>query len=84
MPLHKLSQWLAYSLIEPMQTAGFGVNDIDGLTGLAEYRNGAGLRDFRFLLIPNKCIFGVISLKYKIYYEYFIKRSYEIMKKYTY
>ena len=40
MPLHKLSQWLAYSLIEPLQTAGIGVIDIDGLTGLAEYRNG--------------------------------------------
>ena len=40
MPLHKLSQWLAYSLIEPLQTAGITVTDIDGLTGLAEYRNG--------------------------------------------
>jgi uncharacterized protein DUF1688 len=39
-PLHKLSQWLAYSLIEPLQTAGIEVVDIDGLTGLAEYRNG--------------------------------------------
>jgi hypothetical protein len=40
MPLHKLSQWLTYSLLEPLQTAGFAVTDIDGLTGLAEYRNG--------------------------------------------
>jgi hypothetical protein len=39
-PLHKLSQWLAYSLIEPLQQGGFTVTDIDGLTGLAEYRNG--------------------------------------------
>jgi len=39
-PLHKLSQWLAYSLIEPLQQAGFAVTDINGLTGLAEYRNG--------------------------------------------
>jgi len=39
-PLHKLSQWLAYSLIEPLQWAGLTVTDIDGLTGLAEYRNG--------------------------------------------
>jgi hypothetical protein len=39
-PLHKLSQWLAYSLIEPLQRAGIIVADIDGLTGLAEYRNG--------------------------------------------
>ena len=40
MPLHKLSQWLTYSLIEPLQRAGVTVTDIDGLTGLAEYRNG--------------------------------------------
>lgn len=40
MPLHKLSQWLTYSLIEPLQRAGLDVTDIDGLTGLAEYRNG--------------------------------------------
>jgi hypothetical protein len=39
-PLHKLSQWLAYSLIEPLERAGVRVTDIDGLTGLAEYRNG--------------------------------------------
>ena len=39
-PLHKLSQWLSYSLIEPLQRAGVTVADVDGLTGLAEYRNG--------------------------------------------
>jgi hypothetical protein len=39
-PLHKLSQWLSYSLIEPLQWSGLTVADIDGLTGLSEYRNG--------------------------------------------
>ncbi len=39
-PFHKLAQWLAYSLIEPLQEAGLRVTAIDGLTGLAEYRNG--------------------------------------------
>jgi hypothetical protein len=39
-PLHKLSQWLTYSLIEPLERAGIAVTDIDELTGLAEYRNG--------------------------------------------
>jgi hypothetical protein len=39
-PLHKLSQWLAYSLIEPLEASGIHVVEIDGLTGLAEYRNG--------------------------------------------
>ncbi len=45
MPLHKLSQWLTYSLIEPMERAGIAVTEIDGLTGLAEYRNGGLLID---------------------------------------
>ena len=39
-PFHKLSQWLSYSLIEPLQRSGTTVSDLDGLTGLAEYRNG--------------------------------------------
>jgi hypothetical protein len=51
-PFHKLSQWLAYSLIEPLQWAGLDVRDIDGLTGLPEYRNGGLFVD---------C--GVIALK---------------------
>ncbi|TYL73612.1 URC4/urg3 family protein [Bradyrhizobium cytisi] len=48
-PLHKLSQWLSYSLIEPLQRAGFEVIDIDGLTGLAEYRNGGLFVDHEVL-----------------------------------
>jgi hypothetical protein len=44
-PLHKLSQWLSYSLIEPLQAAGIRVIELDGLTGLAEYRNGGLLVD---------------------------------------
>jgi hypothetical protein len=39
-PLHKLSQWLTYSLIEPLEAAGIVVTDLHELTGLAEYRNG--------------------------------------------
>jgi Protein of unknown function (DUF1688) len=39
-PFHKLSQWLAYSLLEPLWEAGVAADDIDDLTGLAEYRNG--------------------------------------------
>jgi hypothetical protein len=39
-PFHKLSQWLAYSLVEPLEAAGIRVTALDGLTGLAEYRNG--------------------------------------------
>ena len=39
-PLHKLSQWLSYSLVEPLVDCGIAVRELDGLTGLAEYRNG--------------------------------------------
>jgi uncharacterized protein DUF1688 len=48
-PLHKLSQWLAYSLIEPLQAAGITVTEIEGLTGLAEYRNGGLFVDLAVL-----------------------------------
>ncbi|MGD9619370.1 MAG: DUF1688 family protein [Mycolicibacterium sp.] len=56
LPLHKLSQWLTYSLIEPFEWAGVAVTGAAELTGLAEYRNGGllldtgalGLRDRRF------------------------------------
>jgi hypothetical protein len=50
-PIHKLSQWLAYSLIEPLQAAGIEVVEIDGLTGLAEYRNGGLLIDMGVLAL---------------------------------
>ena len=50
-PLHKLTQWLAYSLIEPLQAAGITVDDIDGLTGLAEYRNGGLFVDSGVLVL---------------------------------
>ncbi|MET7247558.1 URC4/urg3 family protein [Methylobacterium sp. EM32] len=39
-PFHKLSQWLAYSLLEPLEEAGLTVTGLDALTGLPEYRNG--------------------------------------------
>ena len=52
-PLHKLSQWMTYSLIEPLQRAGIDVVDIDGLTGLAEYRNGGLFVDGGVLVLRN-------------------------------
>jgi len=44
-PFHKLSQWLSYSLLEPLQWAGVRVTGLDALTGLPEYRNGGLLID---------------------------------------
>lgn len=44
-PFHKLSQWLSYSLLEPLLWAGVRVTGLDALTGLPEYRNGGLLLD---------------------------------------
>jgi hypothetical protein len=44
-PFHKLTQWLTYSLVEPLQMAGLEVERLDELTALAEYRNGGLLID---------------------------------------
>ena len=52
-PFHKLSQWLAYSLIEPLEWAGVTVTEIDGLTGLPEYRNGGLFLDTGVLRLKN-------------------------------
>ena len=48
-PLHKLSQWLCYSLVEALEMSGMEVSELDGLTGLAEYRNGGLLIDLEVL-----------------------------------
>ena len=42
---HKLSQWLTYSLLEPLEWAGVKITGVEELTGLAEYRNGGLLID---------------------------------------
>ncbi len=48
-PFHKLSQWLTYSLLEPLEEAGLVVSGLDGLTGLPEYRNGGLLLDLKVI-----------------------------------
>jgi hypothetical protein len=48
-PFHKLSQWLAYSLVEPLEAGGLRVSGLDRLTGLAEYRNGGLFLDCRVI-----------------------------------
>ena len=52
-PLHKLSQWLTYSLIEPFGNAGITVTNVQELTGLAEYRNGGLFVDLG-VLVPRE------------------------------
>lgn len=46
LPFHKLTQWLTYSLLEPLEAAGLIITGLDELTGLPEYRNGGLLLDF--------------------------------------
>lgn len=52
-PFHKLSQWMTYSLIEPIQDAGLKVTGVEQLTGLAEYRNGGLMIDSGLLTLKN-------------------------------
>ncbi|KIL68414.1 hypothetical protein M378DRAFT_8493 [Amanita muscaria Koide BX008] len=54
-PFHKLSQWLAYSLIEALErTLNWRFEGKEHMTGLPEYRNGGLFVDFGVLeLKPN-------------------------------
>lgn len=53
MPFHKLSQWLTYSLIEPIEEAGVPITHVQDMTGLPEYRNGGLLLDRGVLSLRN-------------------------------
>jgi hypothetical protein len=53
-PFHKLSQWLTYSLLEPFEWAGISLTDLDGMTGLPEYRNGGLLLDSGVIVPRNE------------------------------
>lgn len=48
-PFHKLSQWLTYSLFEPLEWCGIQIVGVDQLTGLAEYRNGGLFIDMQVI-----------------------------------
>ncbi|MGE5655031.1 MAG: URC4/urg3 family protein [Actinomycetota bacterium] len=56
-PFHKLSQWLTYSLLEPLTELGLEVTDLEELTGLAEYRNGGLCLDLGLLVAKDPSIF---------------------------
>lgn len=55
-PFHKLSQWLTYSLLEPLQELGIEITDLDQLTGLPEYRNGGLCLDLGLLKVKDTSI----------------------------
>lgn len=52
-PFHKLTQWLTYSVIESLQKGGFIIENVNALTGLAEYRNGGLLIDSGLISLRN-------------------------------
>jgi Protein of unknown function (DUF1688) len=52
-PFHKLSQWLTYSLLEPLQELGLEITELDALTGLPEYRNGGLCLDLELLQLKD-------------------------------
>ena len=52
-PFHKLSQWLTYSLLEPLEELGLEITNLDVLTGLAEYRNGGLCLDLGLIHAKN-------------------------------
>lgn len=56
-PFHKLTQWLTYSLLEPLEDAGLTITGLNALTGLPEYRNGGLLYDFE-LMVPRDAEFA--------------------------
>jgi len=53
-PFHKLSQWLAMSIFEPMEICGIKFTNVELFTCLAEYRNGGLLIDTGVLELKNK------------------------------
>ncbi|KAG8986259.1 hypothetical protein FRB94_004473 [Tulasnella sp. JGI-2019a] len=60
-PFHKLTQWITYSLIEPIEKVlGWEVEGMEDMTGLPEYRNGGLLVDL-----------GVLTLRHSAVSSYF-------------
>lgn len=52
-PFHKLSQWLTYSLLEPLAELGIAITDLEVMTGLPEYRNGGLCLDLGLLQLKD-------------------------------
>jgi hypothetical protein len=59
-PFHKLSQWLAYSLFEPLMRGGLQITLPGALTGLPEYRNGGLFVDLGVLVPKHDDVRGKV------------------------
>ncbi len=55
-PFHKLSQWLTYSLLEPLQELGVEITGLEEMTGLPEYRNGGLCLDMGLIQVAREDI----------------------------
>ena len=58
-PFHKLTQWMTYSLLEPLEGLGLTVDGLDQLTGLPEYRNGGLFIDLGVLVPKHAAVLGL-------------------------
>jgi hypothetical protein len=59
-PFHRLAQWLAYSLFEPLERAGIAIAQPGALTGLADDRNGGLLVDLEALVPRHDRVRGAV------------------------
>lgn len=57
-PFHKLTQWLCFSLLDPIEEDGLTAVNVDALTALAEYRNGGLFLDAKVLLPKDQAFHG--------------------------
>ncbi|WP_341529610.1 URC4/urg3 family protein [Nostoc sp. UHCC 0302] len=69
-PFHKLSQWLTYSLLEPLQELGLEITGLDALTGLPEYRNGGLCLDLGLISAKDS---GVLRLSHSVASEFIVE-----------
>ncbi|MFK8136983.1 MAG: DUF1688 family protein [Bdellovibrionales bacterium] len=56
---HKLSQWLSYSLFEPLESCGITIVEPDSMTGLAEYRNGGLFVDSGVIALKDSSLYQI-------------------------
>ena len=59
-PFHGRTQWLAYSLFEPLEGAGFTIQQPGALTGIPELRNGGLLVDLGVLSPKHAAVRGEV------------------------
>lgn len=59
-PIHRVAQWMVYSLVEPLADFGITVRKVEELTGLADYSNGGLFLDGGVLTPKDPSALGAI------------------------